>query len=59
MNYSDVVKHYGGVSQAAKQLSRTRPGIYYWRDNGIPYPTQLYIQELTHGKLKAKNGKRP
>ena len=54
MDYSDVIKHFDGVTAAAQQLGMTRAGIYYWQKHPIPYPRQLHIQQVTRGKLKAK-----
>ncbi len=53
MRYSDLIKHYGTVAEAAKKLGFTRAAIYYWRNNTIPKRTQGLIESLTGGKLKA------
>jgi len=54
MRYSDLIKHFGSVAEAARKLGFTRAGIYYWRDNTIPRRTQELIEAITGGKLKAK-----
>ena len=56
MRYDDIVKHFGGVTQAAKALGMTRQGVYNWRTQPIPYPRQLLIQQVSRGRLKATNG---
>lgn len=54
MNYSDLIKFFGSVANAADALEVTPPCIYYWRDHGIPAGRQALIQIQTRGKLKAK-----
>ena len=58
MHYKDVVKHFGGVTAAARELGMTRMGVYLWQTKIIPYGRQCQIELLTGGKLKAANGKR-
>lgn len=54
MTYTQIVKHFGGVSKAAQAIGMTRQCLYEWRRRGgIPYPRQLYIQEVSKGKLRA------
>lgn len=56
MRYDDIIKHFGGVTQAAKALGMTRQAVYNWRTQPIPYPRQLLIQQVSRGRLKATNG---
>jgi hypothetical protein len=53
MTYNQVIKLYGGVSRAARGLGFTRQGVYHWRDHGISYKTQIFIEWSTGGKLKS------
>lgn len=58
MTYAQLIKHFQGVGNAAKAIGMTRQCLYEWKMQGkIPYPRQLYIQEVSGGKLKAVNGK--
>lgn len=42
------------VAQAARQLDMSQRAIYKWLNNGvIPKRTQVWIEELTNGALKA------
>jgi len=53
MTFKQLVKHFGGVAQAARAIGMTRMGLYLWRNRPIPYPKQLLIQEVSEGQLKA------
>ncbi len=57
MTYTQLIKHFGGVAAAARKIGMTRQCLYEWKKRGaIPYPRQLYIQEVSGGKLRATNG---
>jgi DNA-binding transcriptional regulator YiaG len=55
MNTQDLVKHYGGYTQAAAVVGVTENTVRNWgRNNKIPRVHQLAYQLLTNGKLKAE-----
>jgi hypothetical protein len=57
MNYNQVIKFFGGkdgnITKAAAAIGVTTPTIFNWRKRGIPYRSQLIVQEASKGKLKA------
>jgi hypothetical protein len=55
MTFTQLVRHYGGLTAAARALQRPVTTVSTWRD-GIPRAVQYEIQVLTRGKLRA-NGK--
>jgi len=57
MTFKDILKHFGTVDRASMSLHYTRMAIYNWQKRGIPYRTQIVIQAVTGGKLKAEKKK--
>lgn len=59
MTPNQVIKFYGTEQDAAKQLRITRQAVNYWkRKSRIPMKTQVWIEFLADGKLKAdRNGR--
>lgn len=54
MKPSDVIKHFGGIRQAAEALGVTRQAIYIWKQRkAIPAQRAYQIQVLTGGALRA------
>lgn len=53
MNYSDVIKHFGGVQALADALGIKKQAIYQW-GGVIPRLRQFEIEALTEGKFKAQ-----
>ena len=53
MTITQLISHYGNVSEAARKLRVTRQAIYFWKKHGIPRRTQAMIQIDTNGALKA------
>ena len=60
MTPDQVIKHYDGNLQfTAYNLGFTDAAIRKWKVNGvIPHRTQLLIESLTGGKLKADKAKK-
>lgn len=54
MNYKQLVKYFGGVTNASDKIGYTRAAIYQWRLRGIPFRTQKLIEQATEGKLRAQ-----
>lgn len=60
MTPSQVVKHFGSVSAAARGLGLTRTAVQNWKRWGfVPKRSQRLIELETGGALKAskRNGK--
>ena len=57
MTAEQIVKHFGGKSQAARALGLTLQTLRNWKREGIPQRSQMWIQAQTAGALKASNGK--
>lgn len=58
MKTAEVIKHFGGVRQAAEALGISTQAIYGWGED-VPAMRQPHIQIVTNGKLKmskVKNG---
>jgi len=53
MTVDQIIKYFGGKSQAAKALDCHLQTLRDWRKNGIPPKTQAWIQLETGGALKA------
>jgi len=53
MTVDQIVKHFGGKTQAARALGFHLQTLRDWRKNGIPIKTQAWIQFETGGALKA------
>ena len=60
MKFEQVLKHYDGNMQfAAYNLGFTDAALRKWKANGlIPHRTQVLIESLTGGKLRADKGKK-
>lgn len=54
MTYSQLVKHFGSGSAAARALGFSKQRVNNWRRDGIPLGIQARIQILTGGALRAK-----
>lgn len=52
MTREQIIKHFGSIKNAAESLGYTRFAIWKWR-KGIPLRTQLVIEKITDGALKA------
>lgn len=57
MKTAEVIKHFGGVRQAAEALGVTTQAIYAWGDD-VPAMRQPHIQIVTKGKLKMSKVKK-
>lgn len=53
MTVDQIIKYFGGKSQAAKALDCHLQTLRDWRKDGIPPKTQAWIQLETGGALKA------
>lgn len=53
MNYAELKKHYVTDERAAVDLGLACITVKKWKQAGIPRITQLAVQTLTNGKLKA------
>ena len=53
MNYSDLTRHYGSDSAAAKALGYDRQRIHAYRKGEIPLAVQVEYEIDSEGKLKA------
>ena len=53
MKTDDLVKHFGGVTAAAKHLGITRSAIYQW-GKYVPETTAWRVQVMTAGKLQVE-----
>lgn len=51
MDYSDIERHFGSATEAAKAAKLTRQAVSYWKAAGVPAPRQLQFKNLTKGKL--------
>lgn len=50
MNYTDIIKHFGGAANAGRALGICRQAVYKWQD-GVPELRQYQLQRITDGKL--------
>lgn len=54
MTVDDVVKHFGSLYMVEKKTRFSHGTAYSWKKNGfIPIKTQMEIEEITEGALKA------
>jgi len=53
MTYTELKTYYGTDERAAAEVGVSHATVRKWKANGIPRLTQLAIQTLTKGKLKA------
>lgn len=49
---TEVIQHFGGVVETARQLGLSQPSVTNWEDP-LPVLRQLQIEALTHGALRA------
>ena len=54
MTVDQIIKHFGGKTEAAKALGFHLQTLRDWRKNGIPAKTEAWIQVKTNGQLRAK-----
>ena len=55
MTPAQLLKHFGSVKETAHGLEKSEPCVRKWIMNDkIPYWSQLAIQLITNGKLKAR-----
>lgn len=57
MKTAEVLKHFGGVRQAAEALGISTQAVYSWGEE-VPAMRQPHIQVITNGKFKMRQGKR-
>ncbi len=57
MKTAEVLKHFGGVRQAAEALGISTQAVYSWGEE-VPAMRQPHIQVVTNGKLKMSLGKK-
>ncbi len=53
MTAEQIIKHYGGKTKAARALDLTLQTLRNWKRDGIPVRSQMWIQALSSGALKA------
>lgn len=54
MTPQQIIEHYGSPVRAASKIGVSLPAVHTWIKNGkVPRLSQLAIQTLTRGKLKA------
>lgn len=54
MEYKELVRHFGGLSKAARKLGITRQTVYAWNQrNRIPSRWQVRIERISKGELLA------
>lgn len=54
MTHQDLCDYYGSAAEAARKLGKSRGTLTYWKNNGIPFPTQCVIERITKKKLRAE-----
>lgn len=55
MTIEEVLEHYGSGYQFEKKTGLSRGNVTNWKRMGfIPIATQIKIEELTNGALKAR-----
>lgn len=57
MDYADLERKWGKAADIARALNVSRQLVAHWRDHGISYPRQCFIQLATKGKLRAEPAK--
>jgi len=56
MTFDEAVAHFGRKIDLARAIGITYTNLWHWQRLGyIPASSQLKIQEVTKGKLKASN----
>lgn len=58
MKKSDVLKHYGSVTEAADKLDRSKGAVSQWPED-LPFEIQCYIEVMSGGALKAEKNEVP
>lgn len=53
MTRNQVISHFGNITRAAEFTGYSRFAIHRWKLHGIPYRSQLAIEQMTGGLLKA------
>lgn len=54
MKPNEIINHYGSPVKAAYKIGVSLQAVHNWINNGkVPRLSQLAIQTLTRGKLKA------
>lgn len=54
MNYDDLIRYYGGESQAATAVGYDRQRVHKWKKTGkVPTDAQLDYEVQSKGGLKA------
>lgn len=56
MTHQDLCDYYGSAAEAARKLGKSRGTLTYWKNHGIPFPTQCVIERMTKKKLRADEG---
>jgi len=53
MTYQQLIRFYGGFMPTVAKLGLPKQTVQSWKDRGIPWLRQFYIEQVTDGKLKA------
>lgn len=54
MTLDDIVQHFGSFYRMTKEINISTQSTVMWKKKGyIPIVTQIRIEKLTHGALKA------